>query len=100
MIVCHCQNISSYDIDAAINWMRASDINTVITPGKVYHSLGKMAQCGGCMPLFLDTMRNNDNLEVPMQLRNLRKASAGEATQDIKYARRSQSHRVSQQRTS
>ncbi len=66
MIVCHCQNITDTDIHAAIDWMRASDADTVITPGKVYHALGKAADCGGCMPLFLSTMRANANLEVPV----------------------------------
>ncbi|WP_299412378.1 (2Fe-2S)-binding protein [uncultured Sulfitobacter sp.] len=72
MIVCHCQNISDHDIDAAINWMRAADAQTIITPGKLYRALGKAADCGGCMPLFLATMRGNTNMEVPMQLRELR----------------------------
>ncbi len=72
MIVCHCQNISDHDIHAAIDWMRASDPDTLITPGKVYRALGKAADCGGCVPLLLGTMRKNPNLEVPMNLRNLR----------------------------
>ncbi|MCA0963331.1 (2Fe-2S)-binding protein [Salipiger bermudensis] len=72
MIVCSCQGISDRDIHAAIDWMRASDARTIITPGKIYHALGKAADCGGCMPLFLQTMRSNDNLEVPMELRGLR----------------------------
>ncbi len=72
MIICHCQNISDQDIDAAIDWMRAADPETLITPGKIYRALGKAADCGSCMPLFLSTMRRNDNLQVPMQLRGLR----------------------------
>ncbi len=72
MIVCHCQNISDHDIHAAINWMRAADAQTIITPGKLYRALGKAADCGGCMPLFLAAMRTNSNMEVPMQLRDLR----------------------------
>ena len=72
MIVCQCQAISDRDIHAAIDWMRAADPRTIITPGKVYHALGKRADCGGCMKLFLATMRSNDNLEVPVALRNLR----------------------------
>ncbi len=72
MIVCHCQAITDSQINAAINWMRASDPQALITPGKIYHALGKSADCGGCMPLFLSTMRQNDNLEVPMHLRSLR----------------------------
>lgn len=65
MIVCHCQSISDHDIRAAVDWMRAADPETIITPGKVYHALGKRADCGGCMPLFLDTMRRNRNFGVP-----------------------------------
>lgn len=73
MIVCHCQSITDHDINAAIDWMRTADSETLITPGKIYHALGKAAECGGCMPLFLSTMRQNDNLEVPMHLLGLRK---------------------------
>ena len=83
MIVCHCQNISDREIHAAIDWMRASDAAALITPGKIYHALGKAADCGGCMPLFLSTMRGNCNLEVPMELRGLRVR----ATQEKAHAR-------------
>jgi bacterioferritin-associated ferredoxin len=72
MIVCHCQSITDRDIHAAIDWMRAADPETIITPGKIYHAMGKAADCGSCMPLFLSTMRRNGNLEVPMHLRGLR----------------------------
>ncbi len=72
MIVCHCQNIADHDIHAAIDWMRAADSRVLITPGKIYRALGKAADCGGCMPLFLATMRANSNLEVPMELRGLK----------------------------
>ncbi|MCX7566359.1 (2Fe-2S)-binding protein [Sulfitobacter sp. F26169L] len=78
MIVCHCQNITDKDIRATIDWMRASDAQTIITPGKLYRALGKAADCGGCMPLFLATMRASPNMEVPMQLRNLRRGTTQE----------------------
>lgn len=93
MIVCHCTNISDHEIHAAVNWMRASDPETIITPGKVYRALGKSADCGGCMPLFLDTMRGNDNLEVPVHLRHLRSGT----TQEKEYEGRPKGHRVPQQ---
>lgn len=64
MIACHCNCISDHDIDRAISWMRASDPRAIITPGKVFRVLGKKADCGSCMPLFLDIMRKNDNLPV------------------------------------
>jgi bacterioferritin-associated ferredoxin len=71
MIVCHCMNITDRDIHAAIDWMRASDPQTLITPGKVYRALGKKADCGGCLPHFVATMRSNEALEVPVELRDL-----------------------------
>ncbi|MCR8550157.1 (2Fe-2S)-binding protein [Salipiger sp. P9] len=94
MIVCHCQGITDHDIHAAIDWMRAADPQTIITPGKIYHALGKAADCGGCMPLFLKTMRTNDNLEVPMELRGLKRPGS---TQEKRYEGRRHRHRLSQQ---
>ena len=64
MIVCHCMNIADHEIRAAVDWMRASDPSTIITPGKIYRALGKSADCGGCMPVFLDTMRSCDSFGV------------------------------------
>ncbi|SMO57457.1 (2Fe-2S)-binding protein [Ruegeria faecimaris] len=93
MIVCHCTKITDTEIHAAIDWMRVSDPRAVITPGKIYHALGKSADCGGCMPLFLDTMRASDNLEVPMQLCALRTKASQESVDEG----RSQSHRIPQQ---
>ncbi len=75
MIVCHCQNISDRDIRAAVDWMRAADPDTLITPGKLYRALGKRADCGGCMPLLLDTMRQCDTFGIPIELRGLRAAA-------------------------
>jgi bacterioferritin-associated ferredoxin len=95
MIICHCTAISDHDIHAAIDWMRASDPQTIITPGKIYRALGKQAECGGCMPLFLDTMRANAKVVVPAQLQNLRTAISPESN----YEGRPQSHRISQQGT-
>ena len=66
MIVCHCQNITDHDINAAIDWMRASDSNSVITPGKIYRALGKSAECGVCMSQLIIVMRQNRNLGVPV----------------------------------
>ncbi|WP_370213476.1 bacterioferritin-associated ferredoxin [Roseovarius sp.] len=88
MIVCQCQNISDRDINSAIDWMRASDSAALITPGKIYRALGKQADCGGCMPLFLATMRKNANLEVPMELRGLR-ARTTKDNQTCKATRKS-----------
>ena len=71
MIVCHCTQITDHEIHAAIDWMRASDPDVLITPGKIYHALGKAADCGGCLPLFLSTMRGNDNLRIPGSIPDL-----------------------------
>lgn len=80
MIVCHCMGITDRDIRAAVDWMRAADPDTVITPGKIYRALGKRADCGGCMPLFLNTMSDCGTLGVPVNLRRLRQnASKGQA---------------------
>lgn len=75
MIVCHCTGLRDSDIRGAIAWMRAADPDTVITPGKVYRALGKKAECGGCLPLFLDTMAAAPGLGVPVALRGLRRRS-------------------------
>ncbi|MFV0385749.1 (2Fe-2S)-binding protein [Paracoccus sp. (in: a-proteobacteria)] len=94
MIVCHCTQISDHDIRAAIDWMRAADPDTIITPGKIYHALGKRADCGGCMPLFLDTMRSSDSFGVlPPVLRS--KSDTGKG---IQHEGRRQSHRISERR--
>ena len=73
MIICHCRGITDADVHAAIDWMRAADPDAIITPGRLYRALGKSADCGSCMPLFLSTMRQSDSLEVPMRLRGLRR---------------------------
>ena len=72
MIVCHCTNISDHEIRSAIDWMRAADPDTIITPGKVYRALGKKADCGGCLPLFMSTMSGAPGMGVPAELKGLR----------------------------
>ncbi|MBT9383087.1 (2Fe-2S)-binding protein [Pseudooceanicola sp. CBS1P-1] len=79
MMVCHCMSITDRDIHAAIDWMRSADPETIITPGKIYRALGKKADCGGCLPLFMDTMCKSSNFEVPDTLRNLRRRRGFEA---------------------
>jgi bacterioferritin-associated ferredoxin len=82
MIVCSCAVITSEDIHRAIAWMRAADPDTIITPGKVYRALGKRPDCGGCVPLFVATMRTDSNTAVPVdfpeELRGLRATIEGE----------------------
>lgn len=94
MIICHCTGITNHQIIAAVGWMRAADPDTVITPGKIYHALGKRADCGGCMPLFLDIMRNCASFKVATThpsshpIPNLGTGASHEG--------RSQSHRLSE----
>lgn len=64
MIICHCNQITDTEIRAAIGWMRAADPDTIITPGKIYRALGKRADCGGCMKLFVTEMRASDGIAV------------------------------------
>ncbi|HET9068469.1 MAG TPA: (2Fe-2S)-binding protein, partial [Amaricoccus sp.] len=59
----------------AIAWMRAADPYTLITPGKIYRALGKSAECGGCIRLFVERMRRDENFAVPAELRGLRVAA-------------------------
>ena len=58
--------------------MRASDPYALITPGKIYRALGKSAECGGCIRLFVEQMRQDGNTAVPVELRNLRRRADGE----------------------
>ena len=73
MIVCSCTGVTDREIREAIAWMRAADPYTLITPGKIYRALGKSVECGGCIRLFVDQMRHDDNLAVPVELRGLRR---------------------------
>jgi len=72
MIICSCAVISDTDIRRAVEWMRASDPYAVVTPGKVYRALGKTPECGGCIRLFVDSLRADLNNNVPIELRALR----------------------------
>lgn len=50
MIVCSCNVISRRQIERAIEDILADDPYAVLTPGLVYHRLGKRGKCGGCFP--------------------------------------------------
>ncbi len=73
MIVCSCTGVTDRDIRDAIAWMRAADPYALITPGKIYRALGKSADCGGCIRLFVARMRSDVNLAVPAELADLRR---------------------------
>lgn len=77
MIVCSCAVITDHEIRDAVAWMRASDPTTLITPGKIYRALGRRPDCGGCVSLFVQVMKEDANTEVPLELRGLRARAAG-----------------------
>lgn len=79
MIVCSCTGVTDRDISQAIGWMRASDADTLITPGKVYRALGKTPRCGGCIRLFVERMRCDDKMGVPAELQGLRRRAPATA---------------------
>ncbi|NYS24469.1 (2Fe-2S)-binding protein [Rhodobacteraceae bacterium 2376] len=93
MIVCHCATISSHEIRAAVDWMRAADPETIITPGKIYRALGKRADCGGCLPVFLAQMEQCDTFGVP----DLRGAARFTPAKGVRHEGRRKGHRVSEQ---
>lgn len=64
MMICHCTSTTDREIRAAVDWMRAADPRAIITPGKVYRVLGRRPDCGGCMSLYLETMRGCAALPV------------------------------------
>ena len=76
MIVCSCTGLTDRDIRQTIAWMRTADPHVLITPGKIYRAMGKSAECGGCIRLFVEQMRRDENFaipqDVPEDLRNLR----------------------------
>ncbi|MEM8790622.1 MAG: (2Fe-2S)-binding protein [Pseudomonadota bacterium] len=101
MIVCSCTGISDHEIRAVIEAMRAADQHTLITPGKVYRALGKKADCGGCIRLFVDTIWNHSNFahiwndskkRSPPDLTTPTSQQKGQP-----HERRRKSHRVPQQ---
>ncbi len=81
MIVCSCAVITSDEIHRTIAWMRAASPDTIITPGKVYRALGKTPDCGGCIALFVATMRQSRRMavhsDVPPELLGLRESPPG-----------------------
>lgn len=50
MIVCSCNIISRRDLEEVIEAILAEDPYAVLTPGLIYHRLGRRGKCGGCFP--------------------------------------------------
>ena len=94
MILCACTGITDHQLRAAVDWMRAADPQVLITPGKVRRALGKRAECGGCLPLFLSTLAGCEGYGVPINLRGLTRA----ARQDRHDEGRPEGHRLPQRR--
>ncbi len=57
MIICHCNVISSKDIESAIERLLEVGPDTVITPTTVFRDCGKRPDCGNCIKEFVDTIR-------------------------------------------
>lgn len=53
MIVCSCNVITSANIQLTIERLVAEKPNALITPGLVYHAMGHVPNCRGCMPHFV-----------------------------------------------
>jgi bacterioferritin-associated ferredoxin len=56
MIVCSCNVISRRDIEEAIEAILTEDPYAVLTPGLIYHRLGRRGKCGGCFPHLVRIM--------------------------------------------
>jgi bacterioferritin-associated ferredoxin len=56
MIVCSCNIITRRDIEGVIERILAEDPFAVLTPGLIYHRLGKRGKCGGCFPHLIRIM--------------------------------------------
>ena len=50
MIVCSCNIITRREIEAVIESLLAEDPYAVLTPGLIYHRLGKRGRCCSCFP--------------------------------------------------
>ncbi len=61
MIICSCSMISAEDVHQAVAALRTKAPYVVLTPGLIYRTLGKRAQCGGCLPLVTKLMVGFDD---------------------------------------
>lgn len=56
MIVCSCNIITRGDIEAVIEEILVADPYAVLTPGLLYHRLGRRGKCCGCFPHVSDIL--------------------------------------------
>jgi bacterioferritin-associated ferredoxin len=56
MIVCSCNLVTQSDIEEVIESLLVDDPYAMLTPGLIYHRLGKRGKCGGCFPHLIRVM--------------------------------------------
>lgn len=54
MLICHCNVITSREIEGIVRDFLSADPWAIIVPAKVYHALGKRGRCCGCFPNVVD----------------------------------------------
>ena len=54
MLICHCNVITSREIEGIVREFLSADPWEIIVPAKVYHALGKRGRCCGCFPIVVD----------------------------------------------
>ena len=65
MIICHCQSITDHDIHAAVDWMRSSDRDTVITQNRGSEHFARYR--GGGAHVVLSSKRRGAVAPHPVQ---------------------------------
>lgn len=73
MIVCSCNLITDREIERVIETLLRDDPYAVLTPGLIYHRLGKRGRCCGCFPQVVRIM-----VERGTEIRERIIAGAGE----------------------
>lgn len=66
MIVCHCNRITSAEIESATVAFLEADGYAIATPGAIFRCCGKRPECGGCMDNFvahINSARRNRDVE-------------------------------------
>jgi bacterioferritin-associated ferredoxin len=54
MMVCHCNLITSRDIEDIVTAILEDDPWQLVVPAKIYREMGKRGQCCGCIPNLVD----------------------------------------------
>jgi hypothetical protein len=54
MLICHCNIITSREIEQIIRTFLRDDPWAIIVPAKVYRELDKRCKCSGCVPNVVD----------------------------------------------